>query len=215
VLSQGESVARFRRWLIEKLVESCWVITRDEELETTAERLGLRPEILREAQAVLTKRCEQDGRSARKLGSSKAKERRGSRSFMQVVLPKKVHEDWKRYCQVRDLGESTLLRSLIHRTLTFPADGDGANRGGRVYRGERLKLCTDRREDGRGQYLTYVMAEITPGAKEALRRRSRKLGVNPSAIVRESIVELLEGRVRELRIINEVSGMWDDPDRYL
>lgn len=209
---QDEFVARFRRWIIAKLKESSWVVFQGEELERVAERLGLRSELLREAQESLAEDCRREGREVVRLGQPHAKAR-GGRTFYDIVLPKRVHEDWQAYCRIRDLPESVLLRSLIHRVLVFPPAEERRCDKGWVYRNEHLPICMDRPEGG-GRYITSVAAEITPGAKQALARRSRKLGIQPSAIVRQSIVDMLEGRITEIAIIGTVAGMWDDPDRY-
>jgi hypothetical protein len=209
---QDEFVARFRRWIIAKLKESSWVVYHGEDLERVAERLGLRPELLREAQESLAEDCRREGREPVRLGKPNAKAR-GGRAFVDIVLPKRVHEDWQAYCATRELAASVLLRSLIHRALVFPPPAQRRCDRGWIYRGKYMPVCLERPEGG-GRYVTSIAADVTPGAKLALARRSRKLGVMPSAIVREAIVDLLEGRTKQLAIIGSVGGMWDDPDRY-
>jgi hypothetical protein len=107
-----------------------------------------------------------------------------------------------------------LLRSLVHRLLTLPEPPSHLRDKRWVYRGQQLRLCTERGGTGRGRFVTSITAEVTPGAKQALVRRSRALGVRPTSLVRGAIIDLLEGRTKQLVIVGTVGDMWDDPDRY-
>jgi len=205
--------AQFRSWLIEKLKETSWSTFVDEEVEGLSQRLGVRVEVLREAQRSLNADYERAGRVPSRIGRPGAAVRSGGRQFFELLLPREVHEDWCAYCQTRQLTHAVLLRSLIHRLLSYPPSGERLSRRAWIYRGRRLKTCTERR--GRtSRYLTSIATEITPGAKQALVRRAHRLATDPSTLVREAVVELLEGRCGRLAIIGTPLGMWDDPDRY-
>lgn len=204
-------IADFRRWIIERLKESQWVSYQDEDLEAESKRLGLRPELLREAQTSLAEDCRRQGRQPMRLGKQRMRAERGRARF-EIVLPRVVHEDWRIYCESRELTSAVLLRSLIHGLLSRVEQPSWLGPYWH-YRGQKQAICLERRGQ-RGKYLTVLCTDITRGASHALVRRANNSNVLPSALVRGAILDLLEGRTTELTILVLPGEMWDDADRY-
>jgi hypothetical protein len=57
-------------------------------------------------------------------------------------------------------------------------------------------------------------SRVTLGARAAFDHYAAIWGVRPMTIARGLMTDLLEGRVRKLRIV-AFSELWGDPDRYL
>jgi len=213
--SDDKFVAQFRRWIVTKLKESTWWQFQGESRDAVAKRLGLRPELLLEAQLSLERDCRRDGRAPVRLGTSNMSPlgQWGTEHRVEIVLPRLVYEEWEAYCQTRQVASGVLLRSLIHRMLMLRELPEVSRGKDWVLRGQRLAICLDRK-GGNGAYVTRLVAKITAGAKQALLRRARKCGISVSALIRGCIVELLEGRVPKLVLVGSIREMWDDPNRY-
>jgi len=204
-------VAKFRSWLVDRVKESGWVAYAGEDLESISQRLGIRPEIITEARNVLADEYRKSGklpwdvRPRNKLDPV--------RSRYEIVLPKVVHEDWKKYCESRELTQAAMLRSLIHYVLCRPDSPTWLSDHWR-YHGRVHRICNVRGgKHGKGRFITSVQTDLTPGANEALKMRARDASVEASGLVRGAIIDLLEGRIKKLPVVHS-RQMWDDPARY-
>jgi hypothetical protein len=214
--SRHEQEARFRGWIIERLKETRWLGFIGDDWESVSKRLGVRPEILVEAQRSLDEEYRELGRHPKPLGQDHLLRRMGPRCRCEILLPWEVYEDWLAYCRARQLSKSVLLRSVIHRMLSVPTQPGHVGKGW-IYRGQALKACCKRnigRGGKRGRLMTSISTELTHGAHEALVRRARKSGVPCAGLLRGAVLDLLEGRTKQLVVMSRVDELWDDPTRY-
>jgi len=206
-VTRAEPVAKFRRWLVERLADSSWATVKGESLEELAERLWVHPDALRAAQEMLELRAKKNGRLPTRIDGKYDR----PRQVELTTLPREVYDDWKAYCKARDLTTDVLLRSLVHHLLSRPAQPSVLSVW--IYKGKRLKPCRDR-NGATGRWSTSIVSRISHGAHQALVRRARNANVHMTAIVRGGIIDLLEGRIKQLHIIAHPRDMWGDPARY-
>jgi len=208
--------AQFRKWLIAKLKQSRWGNYRGESIETLAERLGLHPSVLVDAQAELNDDRKAAGRLPTTLGAPHRRPITRAVAMAEIDLPfaEPVYRDWAEYCRLRDLTESVLLRSLIAVLLLGPSNPRWVGRTW-LYHGHVLKL------EGYGRCMEEhrkwpwcVQTEIPHGAMRALTMRATALGTTATAMARGMVLELLEGRLTQLFIVPTPTQMWDDENRY-
>lgn len=212
------------------LKQSRWLTFKEDTIESMAERLWVHPRALREAQKELDEDRKRLGLSLVTVGShAKGKvrprprtERKrfedfrslGDRKF-RVDMPLRVHEDWTAYLQLRDVNRAVLLRSLIHALLTSSENPRWLGRGW-VYRGRRevmegYKAYTSRKKG----WPYYALTVIPMGVHLALQRRAAVSLTTPTGLVRGQILELLEGRLTKISMINSTAQLYEDPDRYI
>lgn len=205
-MTRAEPVAKFRRWLVERLADSSWAAVKGESLEELAERLWVHPDALRAAQEMLNLRAKNHGKMPARVDCKYDRPRQ-----VDVLLPREVHDDWKAYCKARDLTTDVLLRSLVHHVMSRPPPSEFPSFC--IYKGKRLKLCRDR-NGTTGRFSTSLASRISPGAHQALVRRARNRSMSIAAIMRAAVIELLEGRIKKLHIVAYPRDMWGDPARY-
>jgi len=196
--------------VVDRLKESRWVVYRDEALEQIAVRLGVRAELLQEAQRELDEEARRDGALPTRLGTGSG--RYDDLPALEIVLPKVVFRDWAQYCASRDLPHAVVLRSLVHRLLSSPKQPSWVD-GKWRYRGKYYSICQERHH-GRGRFVTAVACKVSHGAHRALALRARHHRHRPSALMRGAIIDLLEGRAGTFQLCSQVNEMWDDPQRY-
>ena len=206
-------VAVFRRWLVRRLQDTCWVRVREELVESTAVRLGVQPSVLREAQAELDAAVVAAGKTPPSRSGQAAGRTPGQSHRCEVVLPDRVHQDWQAYCQSREVPSSTMLRSLVHRMLMSNRLPAQARDRQCHYRG-RLVKATLQRNHGTGHFATSVECFISAGARQVLIARSRAARTTISALLRGTIIDLLEGRTTKVVLLHSINEMWNDPQRY-
>lgn len=207
-------IALFRRWAKDRLKESVWVTYSGESLEKVSARLGLRPELLREAQKELSEERRAAGREPAKLGSRPTARVHAILPRVDLVMPPAVDRDWRTYCRARRMSRAVVLRSLVHKLLSSPRQPSYIGPHW-LYRGKIEKVVYARGgKKGKGRYLHATASPVTHGAHRALHLRARNNNVDPTTLVRGMVLDLLEGRIRELPICGQVREMWDDPKRY-
>jgi hypothetical protein len=198
----------FRRWLVDKVKRSRWVTYASDDVETVAQRIGVQPDVLRQAQSELEAERQADGRPALVLGSSRLRPRKQPQ--LGVDMPKEVFEDWQLYCKTRDLPGGVIVRSLIHTLLSGPENPTWIGRRWR-YRGRTLKLTGYKYAVG---WPYKVKTKLSFGASRALALRAQSIGCNVAALIRGAVIDLLEGRTKRLNIITSADAMWEDENRY-
>ena len=193
---------KFRDWLVENLSRTGHARARleDEEFESFAENLGVHPDVLAEARALLKMRLMQAGRKP-PLGTTIA----GSSVYrLKIKTPEKVLAAWKEECAARGCDRTTLFRSVIHAYLQGSAEP--ASLGAHwTFEGERLPVR-------RGEETT-LEASITPAAVQCLQLRALALGISATAIGRGLVLEVLAGRYLDVPMV-EPRRMFNDLERY-
>lgn len=208
-----EDVARFRRWLIHKLKRSRWAARRDESVEQTAKRIGVQPDVLREAQAELDAERQAEGKQPLILGTGRV--RRGPRKQVFVDMPQSIFEDYRQYCAIRGLPGAVVLRSVVHTLLSGPENPRWTGRGW-FYRGQPVRMgnYAEVAAAHGGAWPWNVKADVSDGAYRALIQRAEHLGCTYTALLRGALIELLEGRLTRLLIVTSSASMWADETRY-
>jgi hypothetical protein len=204
----GESI--FRRWLIDKVKRSRWPTFKDDTPEAIGQRIGVQPEIIIQAQRELAEERIAQGKAPLRLGTGRT--RRKKRRWLDIDMPKDVHQDWLLYCRTRDLPASTVLRSLVQTLLSGPENPTWLGRVWR-YRGRMLRLV-GYKEFMRSGWPYNVKTDVPEGAVRALTIRASGLGCTMTALVRGAVIDLLEGRTKRLNIVNSPDAMWEDENRY-
>jgi hypothetical protein len=204
--SKGTGSA-FRNWLVQKLKQTS-AASRPDPARTLAEQamaLGVQPDVLALAQRELAEETRAAGRRPTLKDVKK-------RQYYTLSMPKEVWEDWQKYCELRRLESSVLLRSLIVSLLSGPKQPTYTGLRW-MYRGRRLTHEGSGEYRKAGKHWPYVArTELTQGAYRALRKRADSSRATPSGMVRGMILDLLEGRLKRLRIVTP--DLWDDETKY-
>jgi len=195
----------FRQWLVKQLTLTRWSVPLDASPVELSVKLGVRLEVLREAQ-------EKRGAELKKRGAAGII--RGRRRYIghdyadiKVYMPKPIEAVWKAHCATLRLEPGTLLRALVHHFLLHPVRPQATSQSW-LYRGEIFKIP----RNGKGCY--PARARLTRGAQIAVDYHADLWNVTPTGLVRGIITEFLEGRTRKFKAV--VFGeLWGDPDRYL
>lgn len=193
----------FRQWLVKQVVVLRWTAPPQATLPQIAEHLGVTVSVLEEAQALREAEARRRGKSPRAGG--KRALFRTDQSIAHVTMPPEIRKAWLEYVAVLQITSSALLRSLVHHFLLTGDRPQSISRSWK-YRGQVYKI----KLSGNAE----VSASITLGADVALSHYAALWGVKAMAILRGLVTDLLEGRVKKLRIV-AFSELWGDPDRYL
>jgi len=195
----------FREWLVRQLTLTRWSAPVDISPLDLAVRLGVRLDVLREAQAKREGELKKRGA----VGVVRGRRRYVGHDYADVgvYLPKPIEADWVAICRTLRVHRGTILRSLVHHLLVTPARPRVTSESW-VYRGEVLRIQSG------GKGLARARARITRGAQIALDHHADSWNVTPTAVIRGIITDFLEGRTHKLKVI-AFSELWGDPDRYL
>lgn len=193
----------FRAWLVKQLLRMRWSAPPTATLPQIAQYLGVTVDVLEEVVAERAIETQKRGRAA--TPRRKRALFRTDYELVRVNTPPDVAAAWKEYRGVLQITTSALLRSLVHHFLI--SGGPRPTSIGRAWR-----------YNGRVQRMKHDMPEITTrittGALTALDHYADEWGVSGMAITRGLVTDLLEGKVKRLRIV-AFSELWGDPDRYL
>jgi hypothetical protein len=209
-MSSPQPIGSFREWLFDRLLGSRFATMAidDSDIDKTAKRLGVDPELLLEvrAQARVDRRAR--GLPSPKLRHSKPEPGAAVRRLYQyqISLPAEIEAAWRDECAFREVRGALLLRSLIHDYLSNSREPEFMSfwlLGGKCYIAGKHK-----------RHLHEEKATIPNGAKRALSRRAVLAGTTPTTIVRSLMLEVLAGQHRHVRLV-ESSMMFDDERRYL
>lgn len=198
----------FRKWLAERLLETKWATAPigDDQIDAVAERLGVSPDLLLEVRTEARIRAVQAGRQQPVSRDVQARHRRLYQ--FHIFIPHPLRALWVEECDRRGVESATVLRSLIHEYLLGEWEPEHVLRGWH-YAGRHYPLSKARRAVD--AYLER--ATITQGARRALHRRAALTGTSAMAICRGLILEVLAGRHRSIRYV-EQKAMFDDENRY-
>lgn len=196
----------FRAWLVRQLQMLRWSSPGDEPVAITARALGVQKNVLEEAIAARAAEIEERGKPRRALG--KRALNRSDYALVRVTMPAPIYADWKHYCETLGVKPAAILRSLIHHFLSTGIKPSTLTSEWR-YRGAVYKL-----ESSFSRRTTpSAPTRITRGAQQVLDEYAAHWGVRATAIVRGLLVDLLEGRMRALKIV-AYPELWGDPARY-
>lgn len=185
----------FRTWLIEQLKLSRWSVMSRETVTDAAKRLGVQEDALEQA---ISERA-----SGKKLHAPR---QLAEQRHLKLWMPDTVHQDWMEYCKVLGVTSAILLRSLVQRYLLDPVTTPTMLDRRWIYRNKRHIARAETRVD--------LQSRISRGAQQALDYRSRQLRITAANLMKGLVVDLLEGRTRQVKIVT-AAEMWGDPKRYL
>lgn len=162
-------------------------------LEETAERLGVRPDVLAQA---------------RQEYREKSFRARYERYRFCVTTPKIVRDHWNRVAAARKIEGSLLLRGLI-QALLLSGQPPTTTHTFWLYRGVEMPLTGIK-----SKWPWRIEASISRGADKALDDIANHIGCSKTALVRGQVVDFLEGRTKRVVLISS-SQMYNDPRKYL
>ena len=192
--------------MIERIKFTGWLLVRDEPIEVLAKRLGVQPDVLKQAQREYDEERQRDGQDQQQLG----RRARYSTRSVELAFPKPIWDEWGDCCELRGIGGYTLLRGLIHTLLVTPENPTWVGRGW-MYRGHSVSMTGTKH----GEPWPYRQrARVTNGAAEALKMRADASNCRSVALVRGSVIDFLEGRVKRVQLLTTES-MFGDARRYI
>lgn len=208
---EKKDAAEFRYWLVGKLASSRWPVRKDDTDETMSKRLGVRPEVLAEARAVLQKMKRPTDRLAPRLGIPKALDGKKRRFRVFVEPPPLIYADWHEYVKLRRLESAVLLRSALHHAMQLTWQPIDLHSGRRAWRYKGQSLAQDRIRDH-----DYRMStEVNQALFDALTQRAIATGTTSGAIARWALVLLLEGWLEKtLLIVPTIEALYKSPSDY-
>jgi hypothetical protein len=202
----------FRRRLIRLVATTSW----PEEGKTADEvaghavRLGLQPDILIAARAVV-----EEGRSARGLKPFQGrKTNEKDHPQLEIDMPEEVFHVWHAWCEHQQATSNAIIRGIIHAYLLGQWEPAWVSSHWR-YKGTTLSV--PRRGYEEAHKAAWPFRErvlLTRGAKGALKLRAGRTHTTPTAIVRGLMLEILEGRYRQV-IPRDARAMFEDAERYM
>ena len=205
-------ILSFRRRLTQLVSTTEWAHQADtpQRLEELARSLGISVDILAAAREMVV-----GGRKLRGLKpplSKKVDER--SWPQLEICMPERIFNDWHSWCESQHAKSSALLRGIIHAYLLGSWEPAWVASFWR-YRGETLpiQLREHRKQHGALAWPWRERVLVTPGAKGALNLRAKVTATSPTAITRGLVIEILEGRYKNV-LPRDAMSMFDDPLRY-
>lgn len=163
-------------------------------LEETAERLGVRADVLAQA---------------RQEYRQKAFRADYERYRFFVSAPKIVRDHWNRVAAARKIEGPLLLRGLI-QALLLSGQPPTTTHTFWFYRGVAMPIPSGIKS----KWPWRIEASISRGADKALDDIANRLGCSKTALVRGQVVDFLEGRTKRVVLISS-SQMYNDPRKYL
>lgn len=171
--------------------------------EEFARVLGVDVSVWREAREIIPTR---HGRATRNTVGTSTKK-------LGIEMPGQVHGALSAYAKNQDLEASVLVRSCVDWILKCPVVPDSSNYGpgegwtlfGKTYRFNSKARKTER---------FRVQCLISLGAHDALAIRAASAKTSVHGLVRGSIIDLMEGKIRTLPIVAQAAYMSDDASMY-
>jgi hypothetical protein len=197
----------FREWLVRRVMDMAFQVHPDESVDTLTKRLGIRPDVLVEAQKRKLEELRSLGRQGKNIGARRRVIDGRAAIFMNIGKP--IHEDLMELCRLRKIDLANMVRAALNTLLLGPRNPRNILIKGCWYKGERCKVEHSKKK--RWPYVVYTT--VSHGAKIALQRRADALGTTVTALIRCQLVDLLEGHVPKLYYVNPGS-MFGDPDKY-
>ena len=205
---------RFKRWLIDKLKISRWPYKQSLPLAELSQKLGVREEVLVQAQRELDDLRLSQGLPLTKLGQPLVKSGKTPvEARVEMPIPREIHEEWSAYAEARGLSRAALLRSVLHHFLSQPGKPHHPLVQGWIYRDRELPLIYRYAKESQWPY--WLRTTVTEGASDALTLRAQAIGCPEFALVRAIVLDTLVGYLKDFKFLTGRAGMWDDPERYV
>lgn len=202
----------FRRWLIERLVTTRFMVHRDDTDESIAERLGVRVDVLREARIEYDVQQRKIGASRGRLGTTRVRNEAAARFHLFLEPPEEIYKEWIELVKVRGLDNATLLRSVVHHMLIMKTQPRWIavphGMASWAYRGQWLGQKNIRAHKFR------IKTHLNEPASRALTLRAQNTGVTASAIARWGVCWLLEDALTSLLIVPSTTSMYKRAEEY-
>lgn len=197
-----EPEAYFRKWLVKRVSESRFATRLNETDEELGERLGVLPSVIREARELQKKE-----RPAAILGrySYRAK---NNVWLVEVEPPTDIFLEWEAHCKRLNVATSLLARSLLHHVLQQTTQPEWLSVRKFAWPWNGKWLVQEKKHQHR------IRMEVTEAAHIALSRRAEATRSTMAGIMRWGILSLLSGKIRGLKIVPGLAGLFDDPARY-
>lgn len=194
----------FRKQTIERLCATAYVSMdiADSRLDEIAERIGVQPDVLVEARV-------RHRIGAKALGRSRFTER----ERVALSMPEVVWNAWLLEVEDRGVERETLLRSVIHAYLLSSYEPPEVIWG---WRFDGKLLHTNHRNweiKNKKRWPWMQTAKMPPGAMRALELRGKARGSGATAIARALVLEIMAGRWRDVRLVDQ-RVMSDDERQY-
>lgn len=193
----------FRKWLVRRVKLSRWVTLVRETDEDLAARIGIQPDVLRDARAELRQDQAARGLPQREVGGRRTFAPGELQEFFMNVPPA-VKADVTAFCALRSVTNGTLLRSVVNLALTDRTKPEKIRNW--TYRGVREPYS--RKWPG-------ILTTLPQGTLRALQDVANSRKTRPTAILRSILIDLLEGRVQRLKLVPTAEDMLSNPDLYL
>lgn len=201
----------FRKRLVRMLATTDWATrgATPDEIARHARGLGVQPEVLQAARDIVEK--ERKSRGLKPALGRKVSERAWPQ--LEIDMPEKVFDDWHTWCELQQATSNALMRGIIHVYLLGNWEPAWVSSHWR-YKGKTLLIPRKGYEEK--HHAAWPFRErvlVTRGAMDALGFRANRTNVRFTAIVRGLLLELLEGRYKNV-IPRDARSMFDDTTRY-
>jgi hypothetical protein len=210
--SSKYQATKFRDWLVQRVAETAWAWgVKGATNQELCAQLGIEPSVLVDARRYM----DALDRSRNKVQGTQ-RVRTSGRNTVQVVdrnylgcvlLPQYLYLEWRKLLDLRGINEVTLLRSALHHFLTHP--GYPLPRDHWTYQGKRYVVG----ETAGNPWIYRLRFEVPAGFMAMVHRRRRVLGVPLSRITRNLVLDILEGRLLDMRMITASQQLWES-SRY-
>lgn len=209
---QQAQLVTFRRWLVERVAETAWVFNSTMNNQQLAQRLGVQTDVLVDARRFLDafyrQRTEVLGMHPVRLnGQNHLRTVTVSRkAVFQLRAPQYLFGLWCRYAEERHLSRTDLLRSLIHLYLSqkdYPLTSQDW-----TYKGTRYEVW-----DSKNRWPWMIQCMLPYEVKTLFSVRAKLMGIAMSSIARSMVLDLLEGKITDLKLITNPTQFWS-MDRY-
>jgi hypothetical protein len=205
--------SNFRRWLVEKVSLSRWPNYIGDTDETIAHRIGVEPEVLVEARALILERTKSErAPNGVRLGMPKSRGRRSARSMLFLEPPPEIYAEWKARRDERGMENATLLRSICHHVLqlrTQPAWlSQSSRKGAWVFRGAWHRQSRIR------DHLYRIKCDLSDAAYRAMHIRAENTRVNIAAIARWGVCLFVAGRLDKMTVVSSLNALYKTPNDY-
>ena len=193
----------FRQWLVVRL--SSTRVAKPESMSDSefAASLGVHPSVWEEAKQRIPSR----------RGKSKLVERTPTKKIG-IEMPKALYDALGSYADNQDLQSSVLVRSCVDWVLrrdTVDVTGNYASGARWTFIGKSFTFNSK----ARGIERFRIQAALSIGAYDALNIRASMLGTSAFGLVRGSVIDLMEGKIKTLPVVAQAAYMFDDANKYM
>ena len=203
---------KFRNWLVQKLAQTTFAFYKEESDEDLARRIGVQPDVIRDARIVFAERMRAIGMPEGQQKLGRRLSFRDNKHYVCLEPPREIYEDWQAICQQRKVTEPTLFRSVVHATLklttqpkrlSIASPNQWLTRTGKWVGQENIRL-----------HLYRLYTNINEASHQALLRRAEYCRCKPSAIARWGVNLFVHGKLPSVFIVQVKTAMYKKPEHY-